>query len=186
MNLFSANPFTSVEELITKAARESWEELDLAGMGIRELPSSIGQCKSLKKLILGKSQPKKTWWTLFILEHEYETEEIGNPLETLPSELAYLVNLKDLQIPYNNFSEIPDVVTKLTNLQTLNLYNNRISEIPDVIAGLTNLQSLNLKSNNISEIPNAIAGLTNLKSLDLDNNKISEIPDAIAGQQQHQ
>ncbi|TYQ23664.1 GTP-binding protein [Pseudanabaena sp. UWO311] len=181
MNLFSANPFTSVEELIAKAARESWEELDLAGMGIRELPSSIGQCKSLKKLILGKSQPKRTWWTLFILEHEYETEEVGNPLETLPSELANLVNLKDLQIPYNNISEIPEVITNLTNLQTLDLYFNNISEIPDAIKGLINLQSLSLHNNKISEIPDAIRGLTNLQSLSLGYNKISEIPDAIRG-----
>jgi hypothetical protein len=36
---------------IEQAGAEQWEELDLAGMGLTELPPEIGQ---LKRLILGK------------------------------------------------------------------------------------------------------------------------------------
>jgi internalin A len=40
--------------LIDQAADEGWEELDLSGMGLTELPTEIGKCQQLKTLILGK------------------------------------------------------------------------------------------------------------------------------------
>ena len=34
-----------LEELIERAAREDWDELDLTGQGIKALPVAIGKCK---------------------------------------------------------------------------------------------------------------------------------------------
>ena len=45
---------SELEELIERAAREEWEELDLGDKGIEVLPAAIGKCKKLKKLILGE------------------------------------------------------------------------------------------------------------------------------------
>jgi hypothetical protein len=39
---------------IEQAAAEGWEELDLAGLELTELPPEIGQLWQLKRLILGK------------------------------------------------------------------------------------------------------------------------------------
>ncbi|WP_293353108.1 MULTISPECIES: hypothetical protein [unclassified Microcoleus] len=41
-------------QLIDKAADEAWTELDLAGLGLEELPPEIGKCTQLEKLVLGK------------------------------------------------------------------------------------------------------------------------------------
>ncbi|MGF1536812.1 MAG: hypothetical protein ACFB4J_10070 [Elainellaceae cyanobacterium] len=40
--------------LIDRAERENWEELDLAGNDLEELPPEIGRLTGLKRLILGK------------------------------------------------------------------------------------------------------------------------------------
>ncbi|WP_138500367.1 leucine-rich repeat domain-containing protein [Nostoc sp. PA-18-2419] len=52
---------------------------------------------------------------------------------------------------------MPDAIANLTNLRELDLSYNQISEIPEAIANLTNLRELVLSYNQISEIPEAIA-----------------------------
>jgi hypothetical protein len=44
-------PMTPAEllKLIDQAAAEQWEELDLAGMGLTELPPGIGRCDRATK-----------------------------------------------------------------------------------------------------------------------------------------
>ena len=44
--------------LIDRAADEQWQELDLAGMNLTELPAEIGKLTHLEKLILGKWDDK--------------------------------------------------------------------------------------------------------------------------------
>jgi len=41
-------------QLIDQAADEGWKELDLAGMGLTELPEEIGKLGQLESLIFGK------------------------------------------------------------------------------------------------------------------------------------
>ncbi|MGB3237150.1 MAG: hypothetical protein WBB29_02570 [Geitlerinemataceae cyanobacterium] len=38
---------------IEQAAAEGWTELDLAGLGLTELPPEIGKCLPLESLVLG-------------------------------------------------------------------------------------------------------------------------------------
>jgi internalin A len=40
--------------MIDRAADEGCKELDLAGLGIEELPKEIGKCQQLEKLDLGR------------------------------------------------------------------------------------------------------------------------------------
>ena len=66
--------------LINQAFEEEWEELDLSGNNLTELPAEIGQLSKLKMLILGK-------WDL------YKNKSIGNKLSQLPPEIGQLTNL---------------------------------------------------------------------------------------------
>jgi internalin A len=71
--------------LIDQAADEGWKELDLAGMGLTELPEEIGKLEQLERLILGRFDTEKA-------------EEVGNELTELPGAIAQLTNLTYLDL----------------------------------------------------------------------------------------
>jgi internalin A len=151
---------------IEQAGAEQWEELDLSGMGLTELPPEIGQLGQLKRLFLGK-------WD------EEKAEGAGNQLTVLPEELGRLEQLEALSLHDNKIAVVPELIAKLTNLAKLSLARNKITEIPSWFSSLTSLTELELWENQISVFPESIAHLTNLTTLKLSANQISEIPDWI-------
>jgi len=161
--------------LIDRAVAEGWQELDLSGQELTELPVEIGKLKQLESLILGKKVEGYERVGSRLLENVS-----GNNLKTLPLELLGLPNLRKLDISGNPLESIPDVVTQLLHLEELILIRVKLTQIPDAIAKLTNLTQLDLRNNQITEISEAIAKLTNLTQLNLDGNQITEISEAIA------
>jgi internalin A len=153
-------------DLIDRAAAEEWRELDLAGLGLTELPREIGKCRCLEKLDLGR-------WD------QDSRKVLGNRISVLPEELWSLSNLQYLSIRNNKLIEIPEAISQLSNLSVLALIENQIGEIPAIIGQLSNLSVLALSNNEISEIPAIIGQLSNLSVLALSNNEISEIPATI-------
>ncbi|WP_293338100.1 leucine-rich repeat domain-containing protein [Microcoleus sp. CAWBG58] len=153
-------------QLIDKAADEGSTELDLAGLGLEELPPEIGKCTQLETLVLGKYDEKKKEW-------------IGNQLTEFPDVVLQLTNLKILNLSNNQITVIPDAIGQLSQLTELNLGNNQITLIPEAIGQLSNLTYLVLNNNQITLIPEAIGQLSNLKELYLWNNQITSIPEAI-------
>ena len=120
-------------EIIARAEREGWTELDLSGNDLEVLPTEIGRLQSLEKLILGKRDDKR--------------ERKGNRLTAIPQEIFQLTNLKELHISFNQITAIPDAIAQLANLTTLNLDSNQITAIPDAIAQLADLTTLSLSYN---------------------------------------
>ena len=91
-------------KIIEKARVEEWEELDLAGNELTELPPEIGSLVKLKRLILGKWDSKKV-------------ELIGNNISFLPKEIGQLTALQQLYLSGNQLTEIPAIIGQLTSLQ---------------------------------------------------------------------
>jgi internalin A len=184
--------------LIDRAVAEGWQELDLSGQELTELPVEIGKLKQLESLILGKkvegyervgnrnlekvsgNNLKTLPPELLDLPNLRKLDISGNPLESIPDVVTQILHLEELILIRVELTEIPDAIANLTNLTQLDLSGNEITEIPEAIANLTNLTQLHLSSNEITEIPEAIANLTNLTQLDLSGNEITEIPEAIA------
>ncbi|TAE68409.1 MAG: GTP-binding protein [Oscillatoriales cyanobacterium] len=154
-------------QLIDKAADEGSTELDLAGLGLEELPPEIGKCTQLEKLVLGKYDEEKQ-------------QVLGNKLTEFPDVVLQLTNLKILSLRNNQITYIPEAIAQLSNLTKLNLWNNQITSISEAIGQLSNLTRLNLSHNQITSIPEAIAQLSNLAELDLSDNQMAQIPDALA------
>ncbi|WP_292755257.1 COR domain-containing protein [Nostoc sp. NMS4] len=161
--------------LIDRAVAEDWQELDLSGQELTELPVEIGKLQQLESLILGKKVKGYEE-----VGGRYLQKVSGNNLKTLPLELLGLPNLRKLDISGNPLESIPDVVTQILHLEELILIRVELTEIPDAIAKLTNLTQLVLSYNQITQIPEAIANLTNLTQLVLSYNQITQIPEAIA------
>ena len=120
----------SVLHLIAQAAEEQWEELDLSGMNLTELPPEIGNLGHLKRLILGRWNQKEG--------------DVGNQLTTLPEELWQLQQLEKLDLNFNQLNVLPEAIATLTHLTSLNLRANQFNVLPEAIATLTNLTTLNL------------------------------------------
>jgi hypothetical protein len=130
--------------LIDQAADEGWTELDLAGLGLEELPGEIGKCTQLETLVLGKLDRKTYKW-------------VGNQLTEFPDAVLQLTNLKILSLASNQITEIPEAIAKLSNLTGLDLSRNQIIEIPDGIRSMEKLEKLDLRGNPIP-IPPEILG----------------------------
>ncbi|MHC0061336.1 leucine-rich repeat domain-containing protein [Nostoc sp. UIC 10890] len=185
-------------QLIDRAVAEGWQELDLSGQELTELPVEIGKLKQLESLILGKkvegyeevgyrnvqkvsgNNLKTLPLELLGLPNLRKLDISGNPLESIPDVVTQILHLQELILIRVELTEIPDAIAKLTNLTLLHLSGNQITEIPEAIAKLTNLTQLYLSFNQITQIPEGIAKLTNLTQLDFYNNQITEIPEAIA------
>ncbi|BAU12688.1 Miro domain-containing protein [Leptolyngbya sp. NIES-3755] len=161
-----SQPMTHDEllKLIDQAAAEGWEELDLSGIGLEELPPEIGKLTGLKKLLLGKVE-KSEW--------------IGNSLTEIPAILFELTELQEIDLRKNQITVIPDAIAQLKNLTKLGLNHNQIMVIPDAIAQLKNLTSLDLGTNQISSIPDTISQLENLTYLNLGTNQFAVIPEVV-------
>ena len=161
--------------LIDRAADEGWTELDLAGLGLEELPKEIGKCTQLRTLTLGKI--RKWEW----IEHEkgrvaqYST----NRLRVLPDSVQELGNIQFLNLSGNPFGGIPASVFQLRNLRVLTGDGIGLQEIPEEIKSLRNLIKGAFHKNNISMLPDFLIEMPKLTVLDLSENRISIVPDSI-------
>jgi len=97
-------------------------------------------------------------------------------LQSLPTEMWNLKNLKRLRLGGNQLKEISREIAKLSSLEWLDLYNNELVEIPIGILQLSNLQILLLSNNRINTIPDSIFRLQKLRVLDLSRNCLTNIP----------
>ncbi|WGV28426.1 COR domain-containing protein [Halotia branconii] len=187
-------------QLINRAAAEGWQELDLSGHVLTELPVEIGKLKqlnlrnnqitqipkaiakltNLRQLNLRNNQITQIPEAIAKLTNLRQLSLYNNQIIQIPEAIAKLTNLRTLDLSYNQITQIPEAIAKLTNLRQLSLYNNQIAQVPEAIAKLTNLTTLYLSGNQITQIPEAIAKLINLTTLDLSGNQITQIPEAIA------
>ncbi|MDK2462124.1 hypothetical protein QHH11_23865 [Aphanizomenon sp. PH219] len=95
--------------LIDRAAAENWQELDLSGQNLTELPVEIGKLRHLESLILGKQIEGYE----LIGNGSFVPKVSGNNLKTLPVELLDFPNLRKLDMSGNPLENIPDAVTQI-------------------------------------------------------------------------
>jgi Leucine-rich repeat (LRR) protein/GTPase SAR1 family protein len=140
-------------------------KLNLAGLGLRELPPDIGWFVNLKSLVLGE-----------VVWIESQRTELGNQLTMLPATIGALTNLYELKASCNQLQNLPEELSQLVHLQTLTLDNNQLHELPAWLAKLQALWFLDLHDNQLSNLPLDFAKLVNLRSLHLFNNQLSSLP----------
>jgi Leucine-rich repeat (LRR) protein len=99
-----------------------------------------------------------------------------NKIESLPLEIAQLVNLEMLSLCRNQIESLPSGIGQLVNLQYLYLRYNQIKSLPPEVGQLTKLKTLLLSTNKIESLPSEIANLVNLKEFSLIRNQIVNIP----------
>uniref|UniRef100_A0A4W5KDX5 Si:ch211-180f4.1 n=1 Tax=Hucho hucho TaxID=62062 RepID=A0A4W5KDX5_9TELE len=102
----------------------------------------------------------------------------SNNISSVSVELQSLVNLTELDLSQNHFTQIQDIgLHNLTQLVTLYLEENQVKELQDsCLMDLDSLEELYINHNQISSIgPKAFSGLRNLLRLHLNSNKLVAI-----------
>lgn len=103
----------------------------------------------------------------------------GFSLFEIPQSIGNLTKLENLNLGFNNISNLPESIGNLTNLNFLSFFNNHISSVPNTFERLTNIEYLNFRENEFSKIPIEICSFEKLEYLDFIINHISEVPECI-------
>jgi internalin A len=169
----------SVLDLIARAAEERWEELNLSGLSLSELPESIGNLTNLTALALWNSKLTALPESIGNLTNITSLELSGNYLTALPESIGNLTNLTSLNFSRNQLTALPESIGNLTNLTALDLNYSKLTALPESIGNLTHLASFDIWNNQITALPESIGNLTNLISLDLSGNYLTALPESI-------
>jgi leucine-rich repeat protein SHOC2 len=149
---------------------------------LEDLPDEIGKLRQLEKLIIdnGNGCSMNISFPVAIgnlrnlkilrLYGALDSREVG-PKRTisnprgggLPSTIAKLQNLEELDLGRNGIDRIPNQVGELLNLRKLSLDYNEIHEIPDFIGNLKKLQELSILGMGGVKLPESLRSFKKLK-----------------------
>ncbi len=115
--------------------------------GLEGLFDNIVRAQEVTRLDLSNCNLKSIPEEVFFFTNLRELYLSGNKLREIPSDIKVLQNLEVLDLSHNDFESFPEVVVELSSLEVLDLIKNRISEIPESILCLDNLYYLHLGGN---------------------------------------
>lgn len=108
----------------------------------------------------------------------------NNLIESLPTELERLPNLKELRLAHNRLGKgcrdwrwIDGCLAN--NLTLLDVSHNELEMVPNQICKMYQLVTLNLSDNNLKSLPTAIGNLGNLRLFMISNNQLTVLPGSI-------
>jgi len=118
---------TEAQQFTYSAAEGKVTALEIRGVGLKKLPESIRNLKSLKALTLSY-----------------------NELTTLPESIGDLKSVAQLMLHGNKLISLPDSIGKLESLRCLWLQENKLTELPDSFFKLQ-LDEFKIKNNPLNE-----------------------------------
>lgn len=94
----------------------------------------------------------------------------SNKFTSLPQDIHFLKNLKELNLSHNLLKGLPDVVCELTTLNSIDVSFNKLRNLPSSIGNLKNLVIFKAQSNKqLKILPNSLGKLKNsLQLFDVD------------------
>ena len=125
--------WNKARQRIAKVRANRLTTLNLAGLGLKNLPPEIWELRHLDSLDLSHNQ-----------------------LQEFPSELGQLQRLEWLYLNHNQLQELPSDLGKLEYLRHLDLSCNKLAQLPEAFEKLQSLKELSLSHNQFDEIPNCL------------------------------
>jgi hypothetical protein len=157
---WGSNNFTSLPEEFGNLRKLRTIELQRSSIAsaFNSLPDSVGNLDQLEYLNL-------TWY----------------PLNSLPTTLSWMTNLKDLRITNTRFNSFPEIITSLSLLERLSIWWPSswwayLNNIPSSIDNLVNLKHLDIVYGSFTSLPNTFGNLINLEYLNLNWHHMNSAP----------
>lgn len=159
-------------------AKESPEaDFDLSDCQLRKVPSGIFSiCKVYRKEYLFLNENY-----LHSLDDGGQLSDLyllkvlnlsHNKFTHLPSDIKYLVNLRELYVQDNQLKNIPEEIEYLQNLQILDVSQNSLKKLTPLLGKLKMLRKLNITANEeLNELCPEICLATNITLIELDCEK---------------
>jgi leucine-rich repeat protein SHOC2 len=157
------------------------KELEISCLeNLEDLPAEIGQLKKLEKIIIdngngcrmnvsipasiGELTHLKVLRLFGALDPE-ESESSGPAAASkpLPSTIAKLQNLEELDLGRNHLQTVPPEISNLKNLKKLGLDYNNLHDIPSFVGELKNLRELSIRANEGIKLPQSLSKLSGLR-----------------------
>lgn len=148
---------------------------------LTSLPESIGNLKSLQKLILNSNKLVTLPESIGRLESLEILWLSDRHIKSLPDSIGNLQSLQELVIE-TSITTLPESIGNLQSLQKLRAHGkgsaSSIETLPDSIGNLQSLKELTLgvKSSNL---PESLGNLKSLEKLTLAGNQLTTLPDSL-------
>ncbi|XP_050716360.1 leucine-rich repeat-containing protein 40-like isoform X2 [Eriocheir sinensis] len=160
------------EQLFENAAEAAVRTVDLSKNLLTEIPDKLEMLsRHASEVMLGQNRLTSlpSWIGKF---HRLQFLDLqGNQLTDLPTDLASLLYLREINITANKFEMVPACVYEMEQLEILCAANNQISFIyVEGLSKLKRLATLDLHNNNIDFVPPSLGNITQLRTLVLHGN----------------
>lgn len=166
-------------ERIKTALVNQTTELDLFGLGLTELPSTLSELRQLKTLDISGNRLATLPESIGALTQLQNLDVSGNGLTGLPDWMCNFPDLRVLRLSYNELGELPESIGCWTKLQWLTLLDSKLVKLPDSIGRLRGLQVLRASGNLLVSVPESLGNLTRLQELDLSYNALNSLPESL-------
>jgi len=170
--------YAEAERRIANAKARGATGLKLAGLGLRQIPESLGQLTELRTLYLDGNQLTSLPESLEQLTQLQTLDLRGNQLASLPESLGQLTQLQALYLDGNQLTSLPESFGQLSQLQGLDVAGNQLKSLPESFSQLTQLQGLDLAGNQLTSLPGSVRQLTRLQGLHLGGNQLTSLPES--------
>jgi len=158
--------------------------VDLSHNNLETLPPQVRRLTNLQTLILNNNPLMHAQLRQLPSLVALETLHMRSTARTVanfPAGLEALINLRDLDLSYNELTRVPEAIYKLTSLIRLNLSDNELLELSTLMDTWEKLEYLNVSRNKLTELPASLCKLANLRKLYVNSNHVdfSGIPAGI-------
>lgn len=155
------DPATEAAQRIAFCLRKGRDHLNLAGLGLTELPPDFAKLTGLRYLDL-----------------------TGNQLKTLPDDICAFTELRWLGLNFNRLRHLPPYIGNLRELKRLYIRENNLVEQAVGLTECTKLIELDLRGNRLESLDGHWAYLTRLSCLDVSANPLRMLPLALGSLEQ--
>ena len=153
--------------------------IEVEGVGIRALPSSVSNLSNLRKLLLTRTQVEALPESIGELKNLDELTLSFNKLTTLPASISDMKSLRHLKINEPNVTDLPPEFGRLNTLETIDLNSTSLESLQPNFSNFVQLTELTIQWTKIKFIPDWITKLENLKVLDFSFTRVSKLPSDI-------